>query len=114
MSSEFELDLDELVSAEEFLDYFGMKGLGELPTLAEIKDLDSFYGELDLEVDAEENEDTAEDSESADNATETLDEPAAVAEQSADDTATDEVNEKEVEVVKEVEEQPNLSEQHGG
>jgi hypothetical protein len=37
-----------------------------------------------------------------------------VAEQSADETATDEVNEKEIEVVKEIEEQPNLSEQHGG
>jgi segregation and condensation protein B len=103
-----------LATTKEFLDYFGMKGLGELPTLAEIKDLDSFYGELDLEVDAEENADTAEDIESDDNATETLDEPAAVAEQSADETATDEVNEKEVEVVKELEEQPNLSEQHGG
>ncbi len=42
-----------LATTKEFLDYFGMKGLGELPTLAEIKDLDSFDGELDLAADAD-------------------------------------------------------------
>jgi len=31
-----------------FLDYFGLKGLGELPTLAEIRDIDSINAELDL------------------------------------------------------------------
>jgi segregation and condensation protein B len=36
-------------TTRKFLDYFNMKSLEELPTLAEIKDLDSMNGELALE-----------------------------------------------------------------
>jgi segregation and condensation protein B len=36
-------------TTREFLDYFNLKSLDELPTLAELKDLDSLYPELDLE-----------------------------------------------------------------
>ncbi len=39
-----------LATTREFLTYFGLKGLGELPTLAEIKDFDSINCELELEV----------------------------------------------------------------
>jgi segregation and condensation protein B len=97
-----------LATTKEFLDYFGMKGLGELPTLAEIKDLDSFYGELDLEGDAD-----AEVTEGADDIN-AADEPKAEEEITAGETVIDEADDQKVEVVQEVEEQPNLSEQHGG
>jgi len=36
-------------TTREFLDYFNLKSLDELPTLAEIKDLDKFHPELELE-----------------------------------------------------------------
>lgn len=35
-------------TTREFLDYFNLKSLGELPTLAEIRDIDSINAELDL------------------------------------------------------------------
>jgi segregation and condensation protein B len=35
-------------TTREFLDYFGLKKLEDLPTLAEIRDLDSINVELDL------------------------------------------------------------------
>ena len=37
-----------LGTTRAFLDYFGLKGLDELPTLAEIRDLDNLEPELDL------------------------------------------------------------------
>ena len=39
-------------TTKEFLDYFNLKTLDELPTLAEIKDLDSIHPELELDDDA--------------------------------------------------------------
>jgi segregation and condensation protein B len=36
-------------TTREFLDYFGLKSLDELPTLAELRDLDEINRELDLE-----------------------------------------------------------------
>ncbi|MBE9567439.1 MAG: SMC-Scp complex subunit ScpB [Proteobacteria bacterium] len=39
-------------STKEFLDYFNLKSLDQLPTLAEIKDLDSIHPELELDDDA--------------------------------------------------------------
>ena len=38
-------------TTKAFLDYFNLKSLDELPTLAEIKDLDRVHPELDLDVD---------------------------------------------------------------
>ncbi len=38
-------------TTKEFLDYFNLKSLDELPTLAEIKDLDQIHQELDLDID---------------------------------------------------------------
>ncbi len=35
-------------STKQFLDYFSLKGLSDLPTLAEIRDIDSINAELDL------------------------------------------------------------------
>jgi segregation and condensation protein B len=38
-----------LATTKEFLNYFGLKSLDELPTLSEIKDMDSINRELDLD-----------------------------------------------------------------
>ena len=38
-------------TTKEFLDYFNLKSLQELPSLAEIKDLDQIHPELDLDID---------------------------------------------------------------
>ena len=38
-------------TTKQFLDYFNLKSLDQLPTLAEIKDLDSIHPELDLDED---------------------------------------------------------------
>ena len=38
-------------TTKAFLDYFNLKSLEELPTLAEIKDLDQIHQELDLDID---------------------------------------------------------------
>ncbi len=47
-------------TTKEFLDYFNLRKLDELPTLAEIKDLDAIHPELELDEDAvESNEDSA-------------------------------------------------------
>jgi segregation and condensation protein B len=48
-------------TTKEFLDYFNLKKLDELPTLAEIRDLDTFHPELELDEDAK-HESGAEDS----------------------------------------------------
>lgn len=37
-------------TTKEFLDYFGLKSLDELPTLAELRDLDTISAELELEL----------------------------------------------------------------
>ncbi len=42
-------------TTKTFLDYFNLKSLDQLPTLAEIKDLDSIHPELELDEDAVEN-----------------------------------------------------------
>jgi segregation and condensation protein B len=42
-------------TTKTFLDYFNLKSLDQLPTLAEIKDLDSIHPELELDEDAAEN-----------------------------------------------------------
>jgi len=76
-------------TTKEFLDYFNLKSLQDLPSLAEIKDLDQIHQELDLNIDntdsAQENSDdesTATDtdagSEEAGEATEEVDEAADV------------------------------------
>ena len=38
-------------TTKEFLDYFNLKSLEDLPSLAEIKDLDQIHQELDLDID---------------------------------------------------------------
>ena len=51
-------------TTREFLDYFGLKTLEELPTLAELRDIDSMNVELDFEGESKEGEapEAAEDS----------------------------------------------------
>lgn len=76
-------------TTKEFLDYFNLKSLEDLPSLAEIKDLDQIHQELDLDIDntgtAQENSDdestgtdTEAGSEEVDEATEEVDESADV------------------------------------
>ena len=47
-------------TTKEFLDYFNLQKLDQLPTLAEIKDLDSIHPELELDEDATEGSDNSE------------------------------------------------------
>lgn len=42
-------------TTKTFLDYFNLKSLDQLPTLAEIKDLDSIHPELELDEDVDKN-----------------------------------------------------------
>lgn len=42
-------------TTKEFLDYFNLKSLDQLPTLAEIKDLDSIHPEFEFDESAEQN-----------------------------------------------------------
>jgi segregation and condensation protein B len=53
-------------TTREFLDYFNLKSLEDLPTLAEIKDLDQIHQELDLDIDNTDKGDESSDAESTD------------------------------------------------
>jgi len=53
-------------TTREFLDYFNLKSLDQLPTLAEIKDLDSIHPELALEADVAENSTAGDDFDNTD------------------------------------------------
>ncbi len=54
-------------STKQFLDYFSLKGLSDLPTLAEIRDIDSINAELDLaEPDSEHADDSDSDRDAVD------------------------------------------------
>jgi segregation and condensation protein B len=59
-----------LATTKEFLNYFGLKSLDELPTLSEIKDMDSINRELDLEEPSEPSSDQEGESETEDESTE--------------------------------------------
>ncbi len=83
-------------TTREFLDYFNLKSLEELPPLAELRDIDSINAELDLEL-AEQVQAAAGDSE-ADVVTEQI-EDEAVGEESAEPAAGSDAEEQE--------EQPN-------
>ncbi|MBT8119059.1 MAG: SMC-Scp complex subunit ScpB [Gammaproteobacteria bacterium] len=72
-------------TTKEFLDYFNLKKLDELPTLAEIKDLDSIHPELELDEDAG-NATPGEGSEGEEPATDAIAEEAVVAKAVDDDT----------------------------
>jgi segregation and condensation protein B len=75
-----------LATTREFLNYFGLKSLDELPTLAEIKDLDSINCELELDVDQAEQQgaDVQEMDKAGDEARESA-EPATEAEQDGEE-----------------------------
>ena len=47
-------------TTKAFLDYFGLRGLDELPALSELRDIDSINAELDLAMPEEEKQDTVE------------------------------------------------------
>jgi segregation and condensation protein B len=89
-------------TTKEFLDYFNLKSLDQLPTLAEIKDLDSIHPELALDENAEKgeagqtDEDSAsDDSEGDDTVAEPQDEAAEQAE--SDDVSIEAANEDSIE-----------------
>jgi segregation and condensation protein B len=75
-------------TTKEFLDYFNLKSLEDLPSLAEIKDLDQIHQELDLDIDNTDT--TAENSEDestgrdSDSGSEEVDEAAEVADEETD------------------------------
>lgn len=50
-------------STREFLDYFNLKSLDDLPTLAELRDIDKLNAELDLRMPGEEGQKAQEESE---------------------------------------------------
>lgn len=54
-------------TTKEFLDYFNLQKLDQLPTLAEIKDLDSIHPELQLDEDVTEGGDSSESGETDQN-----------------------------------------------
>ena len=70
-------------TTKQFLDYFNLKSLEDLPSLAEIKDLDQIHQELDLDIDKTETTDENSDDESTDtdrdNGTDEVDEATDVA-----------------------------------
>lgn len=82
-----------------FLDYFNLKNLDELPSLAEIRDLDKISAELDARgqdllppvVSDGEDEGTADEAAAAANVAETLAHAVGFAEEAMADTGTDEV-----------------------
>lgn len=56
-----------LGTTRQFLDYFGLKSLDDMPPLAEIKDLDKLYPELDFDSESENSEDQETDQPQAEN-----------------------------------------------
>jgi segregation and condensation protein B len=85
-------------TTRQFLDYFNLKNLDELPTLAELRDLDSLHPELELDnsdaVDAAPGSDTESDSETeldaeAETQTEEVEAPAEAG-TTEDETASEE------------------------
>ena len=88
-------------TTKEFLDYFNLKSLDQLPTLAEIKDLDSIHPELALDENAQKGEEGAEgdasdnDSEGDDTVAEQQDQGAEKSE--SDDAGIEAANEESIE-----------------
>ena len=82
-----------------FLDYFNLKNLDELPSLAEIRDLDKISAELDARgqdllppvASGDEDEGTADEAAASANVAETLANEVGFAEEAMADTGTDEV-----------------------
>lgn len=78
-------------STKQFLDYFSLKGLSDLPSLAEIRDIDSINAELDLaEPDADKKKDVADDVQLALAVTDSANDVSDVeADETADETAAE-------------------------
>lgn len=76
-------------TTREFLDYFNLKSLDELPTLAEIKDLDAFHPELAL--------DELGSTDDSEQATETENQSAELADESTDEAASLEADDDDAE-----------------
>lgn len=72
-------------TTKQFLDYFGLKSLDELPSLAEIKDLDNLNPELKFESDSESSSET----DNLEDIAENLNEDSEQKESSESDTSDD-------------------------
>ena len=80
-------------TTKEFLDYFNLQSLDQLPTLAEIKDLDSIHPELALDENAEKGEEgRADDSNTADDDSDGDDTVAEQQDSAAEQSEDDDVN----------------------
>ncbi len=79
-------------TTKEFLDYFNLKSLDQLPTLAEIKDLDSIHPELELDEEVADNAGDQTDDQNSDNNVESKNNPEA----SADDSASEDITSEDV------------------
>ena len=72
-------------TTREFLDYFNLKSLSQLPTLQELRDIDSINAELDLDDDATKTDKAAEsDGDTTTDTDENVPVSAAVAEQAGE------------------------------
>jgi len=79
-------------TTKEFLDYFNLKSLDQLPTLAEIKDLDSIHPELALDENADKGEAGPADEDSASEDSEGDDTVAEQQNSAAEQSDSDDVN----------------------
>jgi len=79
-------------TTKEFLDYFNLKSLDQLPTLAEIKDLDSIHPELALDENADKGEAGKTDEGSASEDSEGDDTVAEQQDSAAEQSDSDDVN----------------------
>jgi len=97
-------------TTKEFLDYFNLKKLDQLPTLAEIKDLDSIHPELELDEDAsdssagENSENNPDDDNETQAVSETVEVDAVETLAAEDETAVPDAADTEIETAAETEE----------
>ena len=77
-------------TTKEFLDYFNLKSLDQLPTLAEIKDLDNIHPELELDEDIKDDSEKSEDNK--ENGVDSLADGNSVDENPVDENPVDENN----------------------
>jgi len=89
-------------TTKEFLDYFNLKTLDQLPTLAEIKDLEAIHPELELDDDAKTSDDSEQSSDDVDNVSAESDDETVAESEAADETTSSETISEDELIVEEV------------